>query len=411
MENGKINSTNMRQHNAKLVLDRVRFSHGISRKALAEEIGLTSATITNIVSTLLREGYVIETGEQQSSAGGRRRVLLSVNPCVCYALGVELSAGRVNCLLTDFSANILARKATKLALQPSGREEVLCSLVDTINETIRLSGVPREKIRGVGLSTPGPYDLQRGMMLNPPNMQCMKNTPIRDIIEQRVGIPVVFEHHMAAAGFCESWFGRANSSECLFLCAVLEVGVAGSLLIDGKIHHGYKNGSGEIGHMCIDPNGPRCACGNYGCLEPLAQGHAVTDAVRRRFFEDAAFAADCGVTDAEQIDIDFILERANAGDPVCRAELLRSARFIGLALSNIIVTVSPDTIVLMGEMPDKSPLYVNEVIRCIRERVYPGHNKTVRVYSTGFKRDVSALGGVAMVLDTILTSAAVVQGG
>lgn len=400
----KINSADMRRNNYKTVLDTIRFSEGISRKAIAKTIGLTSATITNIVADLLHAGYVRETGlTQTTGGGGRREIALSIDPDACYAVGVELSASNVICVLTDFAAGIRAEQISRIDAAAMKKETIIDMIVDTVEAVIRSSGVPREKIRGIGLSTPGPIDIENGIIINPPNLRCLRNVPIRDIISGRTGFPVLFEHHMNAAALCESWMGRAHGSKCMFLCAVLEVGVGGSVMIDGKLHHGSRNVAGEIGHMSIDPNGADCpVCGKRGCLEPLAEGRALVASVRRRLTESPALMKEYGITGIETVDTDMIVAHAERGDALFREELMRHAGYVGQALSNIITVLSPDTIVLMGELADKSPLYVDTVSGIIRALKYPEAVHTIPVYATAFKRFVSALGGAAMVLNGVL---------
>lgn len=396
----RINHASMRSNNSKAVLDAIRFSDGISRKALASQIGLTAAAITNIVNALLEEGYIVEKGELQSNASGRRQIELAINPAFCYEIGVELSASKIICLLADFSTHILAKKIVPISKEASV-DAIVGLITSTIDNVIRDSGVSRDAVRGIGLATPGPYDLNAGTMINPPNLKSFSNIPIRDIIQQKTGFPVEFEHHMAAAGFCEAWMGDAKDSKCMFLCSVLDVGIAGSALIDGKIFHGFCNGSGEIGHMIIEPNGELCTCGNRGCLEPLADARALIHRVRQAVQQEASVLERLGVDSADAITLDLIIERGEAGDPLCELELKKCAQYVAIALSNIIMILSPDTIVLSGDLPDKSALYVHEIIQYIRNRPYPSHNRKIKIYNTRFKRDISALGGIAIVLNEI----------
>lgn len=399
----KINSASMRKNNARMVLDMIRASDGISRKELAQQIGLTTATITNIVSHLIEAGYIREGGAVESNTSGRRQIQLSINPGACNVIGIELSASKIICILADFATNILCRRQVPIP-EGLGRDAVIDKMVGLIDGVIVTAGVCSESVRGVGLSTPGPYNLDAGIMLNPPNLKGWENTPIRDIIEKKTGFPVIFEHHMAAAGFCEVRLGDAKTSKCMFLCAVLEIGVAGSLLIDGKIFHGFRNGSGEIGHMIIDQNGPLCHCGNYGCLEPVAESRALVNAVKMQLKADAALREKYGIGDADAIDLAYIIRHAERGEEIFHAELVKSARYIAIALSNIINIISPDTIVLTGKLPYYSKLYVEEVRKYIHGRVYPKHNTDVKIYASKFGENIGAMGGVAMILDRISKS-------
>lgn len=396
----KINSVKMKQNNIKVVLDTIRFSEEISRKDLADKIGLTPASITNITNYLIEQKYLMETGKEESSGGGRKPILLSINERACYIIGIDLSASKIICILTDFKANILARKTEKVS-QNDEAEHIIDQITGLIDTVIEEAGTERGEVKGIGLATPGPSDLEKGIMINPPNLTKFKNYPIRDVIEKKTGIPVVFEHHTAAAGYCEAWLGRARRSKCMVLCSVLDIGIAGSIFIDGKVFHGFQNTSGEIGHMIIDQNGPKCACGNYGCLEPMADARALLNAVKMRLKTDASLSREYGIDDVDDLELDRIVREAENGNELFASELRKCARYVGIALCNIIMILSPDTIVLAGDMPDKSNLYVEEVKRFIKARAYPLHSRDIHIYSTQYRQNVGALGAVVLVLDQI----------
>lgn len=398
MVSKKINSTKMKQNNAKIVLDSIRFAEQISRKELAEMIGLTPATITNIVNDLLHKKYIKEIGEDESTGGGRRPILLSINENACRVLGVELAASKITCVLTDFHAKILCSKLTDI--DPNSETDVIVQqMVDAIDEVMKEAGVSKEQIGGIGLATVGPCDVEQGIMINPPNLAAFRNYPIKKVMEERTGLPIVYEHHTVSAGFCEVWLGKAKKSKCTVLCSVLEIGIACSIFIDGKIFHGFRNASGEIGHMIIDRNGPKCACGNYGCLEPMADARALVNRVKKKLKANPKLCKEYEIEDVDTINLDYIVKHEQ--EPVFREELEKCAQYVGIALCNVIMILSPDTIVLAGDLPDKSSLYVEEVIKFIRMREYPQSSKEIHIYSTEFKENVGALGGVALVLDAI----------
>lgn len=398
MVSKKINSVRMKQNNAKIVLDSIRFAEQISRKDLAEKIGLTPATITNIVNDLLEKKYIKEIGEEAACGGGRRPILLSINENACCVLGVELAASKITCVLTDFTAKVLYSKVTEID-QNDGTDCIINQMVGTIEGVLEKAGVSKERVRGLGLSTPGPCDVERGIMINPPNLASFRDYPIKRIIQEKVGVPVVYEHHTVTAGFCEVWLGKAKKSKCMVLCSVLEIGIACSIFIDGKIHHGFHNTSGEIGHMIIDRNGKKCACGNYGCLEPMADARALINEVKKKFKADPSLCREYGIDDVDVIDLDYIVEREQ--EEAFRSEIVKCAQYVGIALCNVIMILSPDTIVLAGDLPDKSLLYVDEVKKFVKMRAYPQHVTQIHIYSTEFKGNVGALGGVALLLDNI----------
>ncbi len=394
-----INSTRMKMNNEKLVLDTIRKFGSISRKDLAKRIGLTSSTITNIVNKLLQEKYVNETGIDKS-LGGRRPILLSINPQKFYFVGVELKANEISSVITDFKANILFERHTRINFQMDS-DTIINIIVNDIETIISEIGVDRTNIEGVGISTPGPCDIEKGTVINPPNLNGWKNIPIKSIIEERTGLSVVFEKSTSMAALSEFWFGRAHQSKCLFLCGVYEVGIGSSFLIDGKVFHGFANGAGEIGHMMIDMNGPQCGCGSFGCLESMADGRALVDSVKKKL-KTGEYSYDLdGIEDIEAITFKDVLNRAEKGEEPFLAMVKDCSKYIGIAINNIIVSISPDTIVLTGDLPDNSSVLVEEIEKHIHNCVYPLDHKKIRVYCSEHKRIAGALGGVAKLFQGI----------
>lgn len=394
----KINNEKMKQNNAKLVLDSIRMAEKISRRELANKLGLTPAAITNIVNDFLKNGYIKEIGEENVSGGGRRPVLLSINERICYIVGVELTAKKIICVLTNYAADIVGRKVHSID-QAASAEVIVNQILSVIESVIKEAGIEKSKVYKIGLATPGPCDAKKGILINPPNLPSFRDYPIRDVLKQKIGIDVVYEHHTVAAGYSEVWFGKAKKSEYLVLCAVYDIGIASSIFIKGKPFHGFYNTSGEIGHMIIDPNGQKCSCGNYGCLEPIADVRALVASVKKKFKADPLLCKQYGIDDVDIIDFDLIVSRES--EEVFRTEITKCAQYVGMALCNVIMIMSPDTIALAGTFSDKSVLFTEEVKKYIKGRVYPLHNKDIYIYSTEFKENIGALGSIALALDKI----------
>lgn len=412
MAENKINFTNMKENNTKLVLDRIRFSGHVSRKELAVQTGLTTATITNIVNDLLQKKFVKEIGskpdcnardpeaqgERPAHKSGRKPIELSVNEKAGYVVGIELLAGRLTCILTDFSGKIVSRSLKEFSLLETG-DEIMEKAVLLVEELLAQAESMPGHLLGIGIGTVGPIDLENEVILNPPNVPGLYHYPVRKLLSERFHVPVVHEHHTAAAAYCEKWFGEATHSKCMVMCCVENVGIGSHILINGHFFHGFHGFSGEIGHVIIDRNGPKCSCGNYGCLEPLADTRALINKVRKHFKTDPDLCRRCGIENADAIDLNFLVSHENVDE--VRFEILKCAQYLASALCNFVMAVSPDTIVLAGDLPDRSPLYAGEVERIIHGRVYPLHSKEIKVYNSAFKENIGALGAAALALDLV----------
>ncbi len=397
-----INSARMKENNIQLVFNAIRENGAISRKDLAKKLGLTSATVTNIVSRLLEENYLVESGLEESS-GGRKPIILSLNQSAYAIIGLELSSVRLNCVMTDFKANVVLEEHVEI--NPfAGKEAIIEEMIHTLQTIISISGIKKERILGIGLITPGPCDFEKDLIINPPNLPGWHNVPLRQIVQERLNIRVEFEKETAAAALCEYWFGQAKESKCLFLCSVMQSGIGSSMLIDGELFHGYRGGAGEIGHMMVDMDGPQCACGNFGCLEALADGKALVASTAKKLKADGSLRKKYGIENPEMLGMAEICARADEGEAFFMEEVIACAKYVGIALCNIIVAISPDTIVLTGGLPDRSRLFVQELKRFIYNRAYPEHNNAIKIYHSSFGQNIDALGGAALVLERIFKS-------
>ena len=396
MSTRNINNEIMKENNSKLVMDVIRCRKNISRTELAKRIGMTQASVTNIVNDLIQKGFLIETGEAESN-GGRRPILLDINPTVGYVVGINLKATEMCCVVTDFSANILVCEYENVDIE-RGVEAILSKVIDLANRCIKESGVSRDKILGVGLVSAGPYDYESGVMINPPNFKGWNNVRIKEIVSKSLNLPVSFEKETPAASLAEYWFGDASRARSLFLISIFDVGIGGSLVLDGHVYHGFKGGAAEIGHMTIDPAGKQCACGNFGCLETMADGRATTEHYRRALKLDHLEMQKLGVEDLSKVNLNFLLQKAEEGDELCIRELERSANYIGIALQNVIQMYSPDTIVMAGEFVDNSELLSERIIRTVKGRHYFSHMPEIKIYKSKLGSTIFPLGGVALVL-------------
>lgn len=393
-----INGLVMKGSNLRLLLERVRAEQSISRRDLAVATGLTAATVTNLTRELLAEGYLVESGRAPSRSGPRP-ILLEINPDWGAIVGVELTVTDIVCVVTDFQARILSRQQCEYQMA-EGRDTVLLKLGDVIEQAIaaaRLGGTP---VRGIGVVSAGPFDSERGEMLAPPNFPGWGRTPITQILTDRFGIPVWFDKETQAAALGEYWFGEAGGSQVLFACNVFRVGIGGGVLLAGKPFRGHRENAGNIGHTKVSLTGPKCACGEYGCLEAVADGRAAVRQVRSQYADDPTGFGDLGITAADQINFDVVVRGAAAGVEPCVAAVQQCARHVGMALANVVRIIAPDTIVLCGEFPDSSELFVQECFDALAQR----HAQTqddLRVLHSGLGAQVAALGGVAIVLDNV----------
>jgi glucokinase-like ROK family protein len=322
------------------ILNAIRTSGRMSRVEIARATGLSQASVTGITAELIGEGLLRET-ETGVSHGGRRPVLLALNPGGAYALGVYLSIHQIGVVIIDFEATILSSHAMTLT-ETHYRPEVLADKVaQAVQACLWQANFAKEQIAGVGIGIPGLVDSQTGIVRFLPNYQ-WENVNLRDLVQQRIDHPTYIENSANTLTISEQWFGEGRGVDN-FLLITLEHGVGMGVVINGQLYRGERGIAGEFGHFTLDPQGPECRCGRRGCLEATVGNYAILRQARQ-----AAADGLWQPTDPHRITIEQVLQTARAGDPALRRIYAEAGAILGVALSNLIVLFDPSKLFISG---------------------------------------------------------------
>ncbi|HEY0831062.1 MAG TPA: ROK family protein [Candidatus Dormibacteraeota bacterium] len=234
--------------------------------------------------------------------------------------GIDLGGTQVRVALARSDGRLIASVKTKTHTLPTPQ-----AMVDwAAAEIDRHRG--REKVRSITIAAPGPIDLKRGVLVNPPNLP-WKNVPLVALMSRATGAKVNLANDADMAGLGEFHHGAGRGSRNM-VYITWSTGVGGGLIVDGKLHRGAHGTAGEIGHMIIDPNGPLDNCGQHGCLEAFVSG--------------TALARETGRSAAE------LFAAAARGDRHARTVVERAAHYMGLALISLTNVIDPEIFVIGG---------------------------------------------------------------
>ncbi len=385
----KINSQSMRENNTRMILHKIRKNSVMSRVELAKELDLTSPAITYIVSDLLKNNVLSETGSMESSKG-RRPVMLSLNPDACRVMGVLLTTESVSVILTDYCANILAR-STSYVGGVTTREGIIELLLDCCRKCIEQCGAKSQDILAIGLAMPGTLDTRTGMLIAPPNFSMLHNVNICKIVEDALGIPAVLENETNAASLAEYHFAMEEEFKTIFYLMLFKGSVGGSIMIDGNIAHGFYDGAGEIGHSLVDINGPLCTCGQYGCLERVASGDAMLKEAKALLKSMRNANVDCPYT-IDDLTLEDVFSLAKSGVHMFSSVVDNAARMYAAALGNLISFISPSKIIIGRTGKSFPTSFVEKIKEYVHGRSYPSHIKDVEITQSKLGDEACVLG-------------------
>jgi glucokinase len=326
-----------------------------------------------------------------SAAPGRR-----------YVIGVDLGGTKISvgAMPDDGSREIGVRSAPTRSEQ--GPEAVVDRIVEMIETVIAVAmaeeGVPRSAFAGVGVGAPGPLDQDRGVVVVAPNLG-WRNLPLRALLADRVGLPAVLDNDANCATLGEAWIGAARGARYV-LGLTLGTGIGGGLIVNGRLYHGASNVAGEVGHMTIETQGRRCACGNYGCLEAYASGPNIAQRAREAIEAgEASSLPDMVGGDLSLITAQHVYDANDRGDAVAREVVRETARFLGAGVANLLNVFNPDVVVLAGGVARAGPALFEPLRAEVRRRAFKPAVDAARIVPGELPGTAGVVGAVKVFLD------------
>lgn len=277
----------------------------------------------------------------------------------------------------------------------AGLDVVVGRLFSAIDLVIEKSSLSLSDLHGISVAAAGSMDLEKGIITLSPNLPGWRDVPLRDIVHDHYKIDSYLVNDAQAAALGEHRFGVGRGTRYLVLLT-LGTGIGGGIIINGRLYNGVKGSGGEIGHMTIDLRGPRCACGNVGCLEVMASGTAVARDTVARITSGAKTAlldmvgGDLRLITAEKVGI-----AARSGDPLCREIIATAAGYIGVGLVNLTNIFNPEMIVLGGGMSSLGDMLLEPACKLVKERAFPLSAATVRIVLAELGNDAGVYGAAA----------------
>lgn len=344
-------SNTIRNINRQIVLNYVREREPISRAEIARETALQRSTISTIVDELQAEGLVEEIGAGVST-GGRRPTLLRLRAVGAVAIGVDITPSVTTIATSDLAGRVLEQEQFATT---GNYPKMIERVVDCVRALARKS---QGRIEGIGVSVPGLVDPETGKVIYVPYFK-WRELDIAQKISAATGLSVTIDNDANAAALAELWFGRPEVMETRdFIMVLVAEGVGTGIIFDGQIYRGERGAAGEFGHMIIGEGGPvACSCGNYDCWEAFSSERAAIARYHRLN----------GKGDGEQsrVCLRQLVECALSGEEAARAALSETAHYLGIGISNLIVGLSPEAVVVGGAIARAWPL----IIEALREPV------------------------------------------
>lgn len=329
-------------------------------------------------------------------------------------VGVDLGGTQIRSSVMR-GATLLSRVGLLTGEDPHP-DLVIPRMEEAVERALAAANVTLDEVAGIGIGAPGPLDSRTGVVFSPPNLVGWHNVPLQNIFFTRFNVPIFVENDANAAALAEYMFGAGRGSqEIVYL--TISTGIGGGVIAGGRILTGIVGTAAELGHMTIDLRGPRCNCGNIGCLESLASGTAIARRAHElleqgkggRLLDFArshqpSTQKDDTPADREwarsnplQLNAHTVAQAAEAGVPEARAIIEQAAEALGVGLVNVIHIFNPERVILGGGVSQIGEPLLAPALRIVDERAMSVPGSAAQIILAELGSDVGIIGAGALV--------------
>lgn len=385
--------------NRSIVLKMICTGTNITRIDISRQTGLSKMSITNIVNELKDEGYVTDQGGQlKNDSKGRNPVPLKPDTEIYRVLGIYISRDYAVAMLSDLKCDILEEIKCIFTSDESENSfvEKIKSMAAGILSSDKLAG---KKVLGIGISCIGLLDTEHGIILEPPNFHRIRRVHIKELLEKEFGYEVYLNNDMNASALAEKLYGKGKNFSSFIYLGVTN-GIGSGIIASNALLEGSMGFSGEIGHMTINFDGPKCVCGNTGCLELYASIPEIVTQARN----SVSLGMDSALGGYSTIEWEDIVEQAFAGDKLALNLIDRLCFYISIGLISLVNLYDPEVIYLGHDIALAGSLVTEKLKAYIKDKTISSRYKDITIEVSAFIDKAPLIGSAAIVLDKQFTA-------
>jgi glucokinase len=313
---------------------------------------------------------------------------------------LDLGGTKLRAVVAGLDGNI-SGEIIRPSEADEGPERVIDRMIETLEAAAKEAGIRLADLHAVGVAAPGALDLIHGLVQEAPQLPGWEAVPLVEIMNKRLGLPVLLENDANAAALGENRFGAGRGTRFMVYLTI-STGVGGGIIIDSQVYHGVSGSAGELGHMVVWFNGPRCLCGERGCLEAIASGTGLAWRARDLVDGGEAPGLDRILREKGELDADEIADAARAGDEDARRLFDEAGLYLGIAFANHINIFNPEMLVLGGGvLTGAGDLFFDHAERIMRQLARKEPLKYVRLERATLGDRSGPLGMIAALGDMV----------
>lgn len=305
-----------------------------------------------------------------------------------FYIGIDVGGTKTSVGLFDETGGLIS-KIEFLTNQNNGYQEVFNRIITNIKELINKKHIDKENVKSIGLAIPGLVNSKNGTLTKASNFPGWENLNIASMVNSSININTYVEHDASVMTLAEKLYGYGRGKDN-FICITIGTGIGLGLFLNGRIYRGSNGMAGELSHICIEPEGTMCKCGNYGCLETVASGVAMEKIARKKINEGSHSSLKL----LNAITGKDICEASIKDDNFSKKIIQRVGNILGIVILNLITILDPSIVILSGGLVDNEDLLLNIIKSEVEKRPYIQGSRINRIVRSNLGGDAVLIGAM-----------------
>ena len=306
-------------------------------------------------------------------------------------LAIDLGGTKIIAAVVSRQGQVRARESY-LTSAGEGPQSVIDRILSAIDHLLGVSNLDPAQLHSISIAAAGAIDFERGVITSSPNLPGWQDVPLREVANIKYQVKTFLVNDASAAALGEHEFGVGRGVDNLIYLTV-STGIGGGIIINNELYLGASGSAGEIGHMTIDVNGPKCSCGNIGCLEMLGSGTAIArEAIKRISQGEESSLTEMVEGRIENITAERVGEAAEGGDSLALEVISQAATYLGVGLVNLVNIFNPETIIIGGGVAQMGDLLLAPARRVVEARTFKLPAQAVRIVPAQLGDEAGVLG-------------------
>lgn len=356
----------------------------ITKQEISDTLDLSVPTVINNVNELIEDGLVEEAGVAKST-GGRKPMIIRFKPDARFSIGVDISPNKLKLVLVNLYCEILYEYSEEI--RDFNFKDIIDKVYNIIEDVLKSRGIDRSMILGVGFSLPGLVDEERLVLENAPNLN-VKNFDFKDY-ENRYGMPIYIENEANVAAIGEMTLGAAKGQSNVVYISITE-GIGTGIIIQNHLYKSTSKWAGEFGHMRITDEKLRCNCGRTGCWELYASERSLINQFNTR-------------SDNKIKELGQFFNLAASGSRDAADVLDRYLSYLAVGIENIILALSPEYIIIGGEVSEYENIYREELQKKLKQESSFYGIEGIKIGFSKLRGRASVLGASTLAIQNLFT--------